>query len=203
MFVIEDQAKQGTYDKCPEPQVPDDGNEGNVFHLDHLIYISLHLVLRNIEHIISPKISHFQFYEMIYYVVTILVSFGIYWMVAVAVLSVMGLIESYNTVSRCNNWMLYVYCTINLMFMFYWVTSMATCSESLSSFVVAMIVMGMAYVYVTVMHNECFDTDLVEIVIVQISTEICCLCARVIYDRCLKHRLLAAENHNNENVVGL
>lgn len=31
--VIDDQPKQGTCDQCPEPQVPDNGQKGGVFHL--------------------------------------------------------------------------------------------------------------------------------------------------------------------------
>lgn len=140
-----------------------------------------------------------------YYLFITLAAIGVYWFFAVMVLSLMGLVESYNTVSRCNNWMLYVYCSVNLAFIFVWIVSMATGSESLGSFVFAMVVMGMAYVYVTIMHEECFDTGLVEIAFVQIFTEIGCLCARFIYDRYLKHRFFDDENeeYRGEAFLGL
>jgi|OM-RGC.v1.025551586 hypothetical protein len=126
--------------------------------------------------------------NLIYYLAICSVSLGIYWFLTLVALSTLALIESYHTVSQCGNWMLFVFGATNLVFMIYWVMSLAAGSESLSPFAIAMCLMGVTYVYVTIMHAECFDVVLVESVIAQICTEICYLCGLYIYDRCLKHR---------------
>jgi hypothetical protein len=133
---------------------------------------------------------------MNYYFVVIFSAFTIYWYIMVVVVSIKGLVGSYHTVSRCNSWMLFAYCAVNLVVMFYWVISLLGDKGSPSSFLFVMVLMGVTYVYVAITQYECVENDLVEAAIIQIFTEACCLGLRGIYNTCMKPRYESDDNED-------